>query len=88
MSIGAALVYLLCLATSAVCAAMLVRSYRKNQTKLLLWSATCFLLLAVNNLLVAMDLFILPDVDLTLARNLSFLAAIATLLYGFIWEID
>ncbi len=88
MSIPAALVYLLCLATSIVCAGLLIRSYLRNKTKLLLWSALCFSLLALNNLLVAFDLFVFPDFDFTIARNLVLLAAIATLLYGFIWEID
>lgn len=81
-------VYLLCLLTSIGCAALLLRSYVATQVSLLMWSAICFGLLAVNSLLVVVDLLLLPKIDLTVVRNLSSLAAVGTLLYGFIWEID
>lgn len=81
-------VYLLCLAASVCCALLLVRSYRGNRTRLLLWSAACFLLLAVNNLLVVTDILILPSMDLLPLRRLSLLSAITVLLFGFIWESD
>jgi hypothetical protein len=85
----ASTVYLLCLLASAVCGWLLVRSYLRTRTRLLLWSAACFVLLALNNLLLVIDLLILPSViDLLILRNLTSLAAIATLLYGFIWELD
>lgn len=82
-------VYLLCLATSAGCGFLLVRSYFRTRTALLLWTAICFVLLAVTNLLVVVDLVFLPDdVDLRLLRYATSLIAVATLIYGFIWEID
>jgi Family of unknown function (DUF5985) len=81
-------VYLLCFATSAGCGALLVRSYFRTRTSLLLWTATCFVLLAVNSFLVVVDIVLLPQVDLQILRLIVTLAAIATLLYGFIWEID
>jgi hypothetical protein len=81
-------VYLLCLLTSAACGFLLVRAYLRNRSRLLLWSAICFVLLAVNNLLVVFDLLLLPAIDLSAPRLLSSLAAIVTLLYGFIWEVD
>ena len=40
------IVYLLCAATSALCAALLVRSYRRSRSRLLLWSCLCFVGLA------------------------------------------
>nr|WP_255500930.1 DUF5985 family protein [Caulobacter sp. 17J80-11] len=79
---------MLCLATSMVCAALLVRSYLRTRTRLLLWSALCFVLLALNNLFVVGDMILLPSVDLTLGRQLSALAAVCVLLYGFIWETE
>ena len=84
----ATLVYLLCLLASLACAWLLVRSYLRNGTKLLLWSATCFILLALNNLFVVADMLLLPAFDLTLLRSLSSLAAVSTLLYGFVTELD
>ena len=85
----AATVYLLCLLASATCAWLLIRSYTRSATRLLLWSAACFVLLALNNLLVVVDLLILPTtIDLTILRQLSSLSAVLILLYGFIWELD
>ena len=85
---GPSLVYLLCLGTSAICAGLLARAYARSGTRLLLWSAVCFGLLALNNLLVVLDLLVLPDWDLTTLRNLSSLIGISALLYAFIWEAD
>jgi hypothetical protein len=81
-------IYVLCLLTSAVCAWLLVRSYARNRTKLLLWSAACFALLALNNLMVVIDLLLVPTSDFSIARQLCALAAVSVLLYGFIWEVD
>lgn len=85
---GAEIVYGLCLVTSAVCAVLLVRSWRRSRQRLLLWSAVCFSLLALNNLLVVLDMVIFPEVDFTLARQVTSLAAVSALLYGFVWESD
>lgn len=84
----ATLVYFLCFATSAGCGGLLVRSYFRTRTRLLLWTAACFVLLGVNSFLVVVDLVFLPDVDLQIPRLGITLVAVATLLYGFIWEID
>jgi hypothetical protein len=81
-------VYFLCLAASSTCATLLVRSYIRNGTPLLLWSAACFVLLALNNLLVVVDLVFLPAVDLLPARRIASIAAVGVLLLGFIWESD
>ena len=84
----ATIVYFLCFATSAGCGWLLVRSYRRTRAALLLWTAACFVLLALNNLLVFIDLAALPEIDLRYARLAAAIAALATLLYGFIWELD
>ena len=84
--LGPTLVYSLCLATSVLCAALLVRAYFASHSRLLLWSAMCFVLLALNNLLVVVDMLVLQEIDLTFARQGAALAAVLVLLYGFIWE--
>jgi hypothetical protein len=85
----ATMVYVLCFATSAGCGWLLVRSYIRARTALLLWTAACFVLLGVNSFLVVIDLVFLPDsIDLQIPRLVMTLLAITTLLYGFIWEID
>jgi hypothetical protein len=84
-----AIIYSLCLLTSVGCALLLVRSYGESRAKLLLWSALCFVLLAINNLLVVIDLLILPTtVDLVPLRHLASLAAVSVLIFGFIWETE
>ncbi|MDE2183819.1 MAG: hypothetical protein KGJ78_12445 [Alphaproteobacteria bacterium] len=88
MTVLATLIYLLCLLTSVVCAYLLIRSYGRYRTGILLWSAACFALLALNNLLMVIDIIVLPQVDLSLARTCCAVAAVGTLLYGFIWELD
>jgi hypothetical protein len=87
MRIFPAAVYLLCAATSLGCLALLTRSYLRTRSRLLLWSALAFVGFAANNLLVFIDLILLPaEVDLLPLRNLTQLAAIGVLLYGFVWE--
>ena len=83
-----AIVYLLCFATSSACAWLLGRSYRRTGARLLLWSALCFLFLSGNNLVLVADLIVFPQVDLRLARLLLALAAVAILLFGFIWDLE
>jgi hypothetical protein len=68
------------------CCLLLIRSYRRNKSRVLLWTAACFVLLAVDNLLVVLDLIVLPTVDLSLPRLLATFFAVGTLLVGFIWE--
>lgn len=83
------IVYLLCLATSAWCAWLLGRSYRGNGTRLLLWSSICFVFLAANNLALVFDLVVWPnDVDLRLVRLVLALAAVVSLIWGFVWEVE
>lgn len=81
-------IYLLCLAASVGCASLLARSYFRSRTRLLLWSAICFLFIALNNLLVVVDLLVLPSIDLVPLRRLASLAAVSVLLFGFIWETE
>ncbi len=78
--------YILCAATSFSCAIMLFRSYLANHTRLLLWSGLCFVGLTFNNVLVFVDLVMVPDVDLSFWRHLATLCGLAFLLYGLIWD--
>jgi hypothetical protein len=55
---------------------------------LLLWSAFCFLLLALNNFVVVIDLLIIPSADFRLLRLILSLTAIIVLLVGFIWDLE
>ena len=79
-------VYLLCVLTAGACALLLARTYWRTGMRLLLWSALCFLFLAGNSLAVILDILVFPNLDLSLVRTLSSLAAVSVLLYGFIWD--
>lgn len=79
-------VYLLCAATSIACAALLLRGYLRQRTRLLLWSSLCFVSLAANNALLFIDLIMVPGIDLSLWRGLTGLVGVSLLLFGLIWE--
>ena len=83
------LVYTLCFATCTLCAWLLARSYRRTRSRLLMWSALCFVLLAVSNFAVVLDMLVFPtQVDLRPVRLGLSLAAVGVLLFGFIWDED
>lgn len=83
-----AAVYLLCFLTSTACALLLARNYHRTRTRLLLWSALCFVLLAANNLVVVLDLLVLRDIDLKALRLSFALGATLVLLFGFVWDLE
>lgn len=83
-----AIVYFLCFLTSALCAYLLGTAFGRRRERLLLWSTLCFLLLAVENLLVFADFVLPPAIVLVPYRLGMSLAAVAVLLFGFIWEIE
>ena len=79
-------IYVLCALTSIICAALLLRGWSQSRARLLFWSALCFIGLALNNIMLIVDVAVLPDVDLELWRTLPALAGVALLVYGLIWE--
>lgn len=79
-------IYLLCALTSIVCVALLVRGYRQSRVRLLFWSAWCFAGLALNNILLIVDLRVLPQVDLLVWRAVPAVIGVALLVYGLVWE--
>lgn len=80
-------VYILSAVTSLACALMLLRGYLRNQTRLLLWSSFCFAGLTLNNVLLFIDLVIVPEMDLSVWRGMTALVGLMLLLYGLIWDV-
>ncbi len=78
----ASAVYVLCALTSIACAAFLCRSYRRNRAGLQFSSSVCFVGLALNDVLLFVDLVLVPSVDLSLVRSGVAVVAIGVLLYG------
>lgn len=83
---AAIVVYILCAVTSGVCAFLLFRHYKRSGAKLLLWSGIGFVCFALSNTGLFVDLILLPNIDLSLYRNLTTLVGLAILLYGLISE--
>lgn len=81
-------VFLLCAATSLACAVLLLRGYARNRVSLLLWSSLCFVGLAVNNMLLVVDLVIIPGRDLSIIRHSSAIVALALLVFGLVWDSE
>ena len=80
-------IYLLCAATSLLAAFLLMRQYRASRSGLLLWSTVAFAGLALNNVLVFVDLVIAPGAtDLVELRAGTSAGAMLALLYGLIQE--
>lgn len=80
------IVYILCAATSSLCAVLLIRGYRSSRARLLLWSAVCFVGLALNNILLLVDLNIVPSLDLSVLRIVPAVIGAGALLYSLVWE--
>jgi hypothetical protein len=84
----AAAVYMLCFLTSLACAVLLLRSYRRQRTRLLLWSSLCFIGLALNNGLLFVDFVIVPAIDLYYVRTVPVLVGLVLLIIGFTQEVE
>lgn len=72
--------------TSVFCAFLLIRGYVRQRTPLLLWSSLCFVGLALNNVLLFIDIFVVPDVNLGIWRSAIALLSLTLMLVGLIWE--
>jgi hypothetical protein len=81
-------IYLLCALTSMCAAFLLLRYFQRRRTRLLLWSAVAFAGLALNNVLVYLDLALFPDIDMSVPRSLAGAAAMLVLAYALASERD
>ncbi len=85
---SASIVYALCAITSLLCAYLLFRAFCNSKTSVLLWSSVCFIGLAANNVLLFVDLVIVPgpDINLSGVRSVVAFASVAVMLFGLIWD--
>ncbi|HJS91433.1 MAG TPA: DUF5985 family protein [Steroidobacteraceae bacterium] len=80
-------VYILCAITSILCALLLLRGYRATRTRLLFWASLCFVFLALNNVILYLDLVILPtQINLFWYRNSAAVIGMLLLVFGLTWE--
>jgi hypothetical protein len=82
----ALVVYLLCALTSLACAVLLLRGYRRSGARLLLWSGLCFACFCLNNIVLIIDVQVVPERDLSVLRTLPSLVGITLLIYGLVWD--
>ena len=82
------IVYVLCALTSLACAVLLLRGYRQTGARLLLWSGLFFVGLFLNNVLLIVDLRVVPEINLAVIRLVPALVGVSLLLYGMIRESD
>ena len=68
--------------TAVVCAVLLGRAYRASRVRLLFWSTVCFAALTLTNVLLFVDLTVIPGVDLQPLRSGMTLLGVSALLYG------
>ena len=80
--------YTMAILTSLACTILLLRDYARRQLRLLLWPALCFVCLTLNNVLLFVDLVVLPATDLRVVRVSTSLIGMMFLLYGFICDAD
>jgi hypothetical protein len=78
------LVYILCAITALSCTLLLLRAWLAQRVRLLLWSAVCFLGLTIENVLLFVDMIILPEIDLAMLRNAIALAGLMCLVLALI----
>ena len=82
----AELIYLLCALASTFCAVLLIRNYARRRLRLVLFASSCFAGLALNNVLLFIDLVMVPSIDLSLLRGGVALAAMLLLVVGLVLE--
>lgn len=78
---------ILCAITALACALLLLRAYQRTRTRLLLWSGLCFVGLAANNVLVFVDLFVIPEVSLVWLRTLVGILSLLVLIAGLVLDV-
>jgi len=81
----AVLIYSLCLSTALCCAAILVRAFMRTRRPLLMWASLCFLCLALNEAVVIIDLYFVPEESLRIVRSSLGLTAGLLMLIGLIF---
>lgn len=84
----AELIYITCALASSTCALLLWKGYKTTGSRLIFWSGVHFGLLAIANLILAVDLVLLPgSIDLAIIRSLITLLAVITFFFGLVTEL-
>lgn len=77
-------IYILCAVTSVVCTVLLFRGYAATRVALLFWTALFFIAQTCTNILLFVDLVMVPHIDLSMLRNAVILSGLIALIYGLV----
>lgn len=81
-----AAIYALCALAALLCAVLLGLGARRVRSRMLVWSAVCFALLAAANIVLVLDYVVFPGTVLWPVRQGLSLLAVGSLVYGLIVE--
>ena len=79
-------VYAVSVLVGSLCAFLLASAHRRSPSPLLFAAALCFGGLALNDLGLIIDIFVLPDINLVAVRSLPALAGLAVLVRALVKE--
>ena len=79
-------VYVLCALASIACAGLLIRNYLRTRLRLALLTCLGFTGLALNNVLLFVDLVMVRDIDLGVTRSAIAIVAMLLLVSGLVME--
>jgi hypothetical protein len=82
----AKVIYFLCAIACLSCAYSLFRQYRATRVMLLFWSSVSFALLTFSNILLYIDLAVVPTIDLSIYRAVITLVALLILINALMKE--
>ena len=63
-----------------------MRNYFRRKVALLLWCSLFFFAMTIENVVLFLDVVVVPEVDFSLMRRSIALFGVILLLYGLIWE--
>jgi len=82
------IVYTLCAVTALLCAVLLLRAYLRVRSRVLLWSALCFVGLMLSNAVLVLDKLVYTEIDLHPVRLYVTLISLLLLLFGLLYSND
>ena len=84
----AAFVYVMCTVTSAICAVLLLREYRRTASRVLLWCGLAFVGFTLSNALVFTDFVLVPTANLAPVRAIANWMATTVLVVALVWDLE
>ncbi|MBY0546466.1 MAG: hypothetical protein K2W95_04200 [Candidatus Obscuribacterales bacterium] len=79
-------IYALCAIASIVCFGLLFRSAVASKQRLIFWTAFCFFLLSIQNIILFIDLTVISQTDLSIWRTSAGFVGCSGLLFALLWE--